>query len=105
MQTLKTVVPFTRQNAKKCRCWECPVQGDSQCIKQNSDKMGDVLTTTYFLPEIVPGLYCSSGVATCDDIDTSRNCICDTCLVFKNYDLKNNKPYGYYCRDGAAAKT
>ncbi len=102
MQTVKIIVPFTRQNAKKCRCCECPVQGDSLCVKQNSDRLGDVLVTKYFTSEIMPGLYCSSGIATCDDIDTNRDCICGTCTVFKNYGLKINKPYGYYCRDGAA---
>jgi hypothetical protein len=39
-QTTTVKVPFTRPNAKKCICWECPVQADSQCIKENSEKMG-----------------------------------------------------------------
>ncbi len=101
-QTAGVKVPFTRQNAKKCICPECPVQADSQCIKDNSEKMGDVMTTKSFEPQIVPGLYCSSGVASCKDIDASRSCICGGCEVYNDYRLGSGKPEDHFCRNGNA---
>lgn len=95
-------VPFTRENAKKCLCWKCPVQKDSQCIKNNEEKMGDVMTTRFFEPHIVPGLYCSSGTASCRDIDTNRPCICGGCEVYNSFRLSKNEPNGYYCKNGAS---
>lgn len=68
-QTVRVELPLSRENAKKCICWQCPVQDNSQCIKENSDKMGEVMTSKFFDPKIVPGLYCTSGAASCQDID------------------------------------
>lgn len=31
--------------------------------------MGEVMTSKFFGPKIVPGLYCTSGAARCQDID------------------------------------
>ncbi len=95
-------VPFTRQNAKKCLCWECPVQSDSKCIAQNSEKVGDVLTTSFFEPKLVPGLYCSSGVAACGDIEPGRSCICGACAVYGQYRLGNGQPIDHFCAGGSA---
>ena len=103
-QTPKTgvKVPFTRVNAKKCICWECPVQANSACIKANTEKMGEVMSTKFFEPEIEPGLYCSSGVASCKDIDTTQPCICGGCPVYSDYSLEEGNPVEYYCKDGAS---
>ncbi len=95
-------VPFTRKNAKNCICWECTVQIDSDCIKKNAEKMGEVMGTEFFEPEIVPGLYCSSGLAWCKDINTNRPCICYKCPVLLNYDLAKNQPIDHYCKNGKA---
>ncbi len=96
-------VPFTRPNAKKCICWQCPVQEHSACIKANAEKMGEVMSTKFFEPEIVPGLYCSSGVASCKDIKTDRSCICGGCPVYGNYDLGMGQPIDHYCANGRAS--
>lgn len=101
-QTTEVKVPFTRQNAKKCVCWECPVQTDSQCIKENSKKMGEVMSTKFFEPEIVPGLYCSSGVGSCKDLDLARSCICGSCEVYHNYRLGSGQPLDHFCKNGNA---
>lgn len=101
-QTTDVKVPFTRPNAKKCICWKCPVQADSECIEKNAEKMGEVMTTNFFEPDIIPGLYCSSGVAFCKDIDTSRPCICPECPVFIEYGLEKCHPTHHYCKDGRA---
>ena len=96
-------VPFTQDNVKNCLCPTCPVQQDSQCVKgkmgnlENAKQSGSSLK-----PSDIPAVYCSSGKATCQDIDTSRSCICPDCAVFSRYDLNNGKPVMYYCRDGKA---
>ncbi len=100
--TVKAKVPFTRPNAKKCICWQCPVQTDSACIKANADKMGEVMSSKYFEPEIVPGLYCSSGIASCKDIKTNEACICGGCEVYGSYRLGAGQPTDHYCAKGAA---
>jgi hypothetical protein len=53
-------------------------------------------------PGDVPGVYCGSGKAACDDLDTSQMCICGTCPVWAECDLEYGNPLGYFCRDGAA---
>ena len=98
-QTKDVKVPFTRENAKKCICWKCTVQADSDCIKKNAEKMGEVMSTNLFEPEIVPGLYCSSGVASCKDLDTKRPCICYECPVFVDYNLTEGQPIDHYCKN------
>ena len=95
-------IPFTRTNANTCICWDCPVQTSSQCVKDNSDKTGNVMTTKFFEPQIVPALYCSSGVASCKDIDTDQDCLCPSCAVFIENDLDKGQPADHYCRDGKA---
>jgi len=101
-QATEIKVKFTRQNAKKCVCWQCPVQTDSACIKANGDKMGDVMTTPFFTPDIVPGLYCSSGVAACKDIATDRSCICGACPIYQDFRLGGGQPLDHYCKNGRA---
>ncbi len=101
-QTGRIKVPFTRENAKKCICWECPVQADSQCIKQNSEKMGEVMATKFFQPEIVPGLYCSSGAASCKDIDPNRGCICGACDIYNGNRMGSKQPLDHFCKNGKA---
>ena len=97
----KAEAPFTRSNAKKCICWECPVQAESACIRANSDEMGDVMTAKAFTPEIVPGLYCSSGVASCRDLNPDKACICGGCQVYGDYELAAGQPTDHYCENGA----
>ncbi len=101
-QTIGVKVPFTKVEAKKCICWQCPVQTKSECIKRNAEKMGEVMTTRYFKPEIVPGLYCSSGVASCKDLDFTQTCICSGCAVFGDYKLAGGQPTHHFCQSGSA---
>ena len=99
---LEPKVPFTRLNAKNCICWLCPVQRDSACMGTNARKMGEVLTTKFFEPEVMPGLYCSTGFAACQDIDVSRSCICQGCEVKATFQLGMGQPPDHYCERGAA---
>lgn len=47
----------------------------------------------------IPGVYCASGAATCDDLTFERPCVCPACLVWQEHDLGGQK----YCRKGSAA--
>jgi hypothetical protein len=101
-QTIGVKVPFTMANAGKCICGRCPVQANSQCVKEKLGKISEVMTPEKFVPEAVPGLYCSSGMASCQDLDTSQNCICPGCPVFSEYSLDRGQPTDHYCKNGQA---
>jgi hypothetical protein len=101
MRQVTTInVPFTQDNVKKCRCPLCPVQHTSQCVKQKVDKIQSALKANPMDPQEIPAAYCAQGIASCKDIDTQQTCICDTCLVFSEYNLAGGQPAGYFCRDG-----
>jgi hypothetical protein len=53
-------------------------------------------------PEDIPGLYCSTGKATCRDLDGKQTCICPRCPVWDGYNLDEGVRMGYFCRDGQA---
>jgi len=85
----------------KCVCTKCPVQDGSQCVK---DKLA--MAPAAFMKQPlngtdIPGMYCSTGKATCTDINTAKTCICGTCPLWAEYSLVKGTPKGYYCRDGA----
>lgn len=101
-QTIGVKVQFTRKNAQKCLCGGCPVQSESQCVKDNSKKIGDIMSSPKFEPELLPRLYCSSGVASCKDIDLNQSCICGDCDVYDNYILGDGQPLDYFCKNGNA---
>lgn len=100
------VVPYSRDNINMCRCPQCPVQADSKCVK---DKLANSETEMKNLPEgevpdpeDVPGLYCSTGEATCKDLNPEKQCICNTCDVWKGYLLEKGTPSQYFCQNGRA---
>lgn len=99
-------VPYERKNINRCMCPQCPVQADSKCVKyklevskKEIEKMpvGEVPN-----PEDVPGSYCSIGKAICQDLSPDRQCICNTCDVWKEYVLEEGTPYQYFCQNGRA---
>lgn len=100
------VVPYSRENINRCRCPQCPVQADSKCVvdklessKRAMEKMpaGEVPN-----PEDVPGIYCSTGNARCQDLNPDRQCICNSCDVWKEYVLEKGTPSQYFCQNGRA---
>jgi hypothetical protein len=99
-------VPYNRANINKCRCSQCPVQADSQCVKQkikNSKKeMATMPSGEVPPPEEIPGIYCSTGKATCQDLDPSRQCMCGACEVWYEYNLKDADPDNHFCHNGRA---
>lgn len=100
------VVPYSQENINRCRCPQCPVQADSKCVK---DKFGNLKKELDVLPDDevpepnnVPGAYCSTGIATCKDLNPGMQCICNSCDVWKEYLLENGTPSQYFCQNGIA---
>lgn len=97
------------ENIQKCICTTCPVQAESKCAKEKAIKMQEIMQKmaeseeiTMPAPEDVPGMYCATGKATCNDIDPSKECQCANCLIWEENDLENGQPIGVFCRDGKA---
>lgn len=101
-ENIKVKVPFTRANAFKCLCRQCPVQSGSACVKSNVEKIGDIVSSRVFNLQVMPGLYCSSGVAPCKDIDTHLSCFCSGCPVYEGYNLGKGQPPNHFCENGLA---
>ncbi|WP_424355772.1 DUF2769 domain-containing protein [Methanobacterium sp. MBAC-LM] len=94
-------IDFNKENIRECLCPRCPVQAKSVCphdklIKLQSQKepMPD--------PEEVPGIYCSTGKATCEGLDPSQMCQCNKCEIWKEHNLGEGEPGSYYCAKGEA---
>jgi hypothetical protein len=97
-------IDFSMENIKKCLCSKCPVQIESQCVKDKQKIM--LLITQQDLDSPmrmdetrVPGVYCSTGKAICKDIDTKKDCKCDECSIWNKYKLENSIKARYFCRD------
>ncbi len=101
-QVVSTRVPFTSATVTKCMCPKCPVQGKSSCVSDKLATIKDALKKSPLEREDIPGVYCSTGTATCDDLNPKMSCICGSCANFSNYKLAQCTPVGYYCRDGNA---
>ena len=100
------VVPYVKENINRCRCSQCPVQDNSRCAQNEGQSVKQALKNAPAGevpdPEKVPGVYCSEGPATCQDLDFDRQCICSSCEVWKEYDLKNANPNNHFCQHGRA---
>lgn len=94
-------VRFTQHNAERCLCYACPVQKDSPCASAKHAAASGFLGGTGDAPPAseVPGVYCSSGLAVCDDLDFSGMCRCMSCDVYAENGLDQWK----YCQRGTAA--
>ena len=95
-------VPFIVENVTRCMCPGCPVQSASQCVSGKMLGIEDVLKSNPLKREDVPGDYCSTGTATCQDIDISQACSCFDCPVYSEYQLASGQPTCYFCKDGNA---
>jgi hypothetical protein len=101
-QQLTVKVPFTLENAGRCWCPDCPVQKQSDCVHDLKLTLTDTLEKSPPNRGKIPGVYCSTGTATCKDLDYAKDCQCPTCGVFDQHHLAKGKPVGRYCRDGAS---
>jgi hypothetical protein len=89
-------------NIKKCVCGKCPVQAGSQCSKNKMADSDEALGHDPLQAAAIPRAYCSSGKATCIDLDFSKMCMCGACPVYEDYSLATTTPMDYYCQDGKA---
>jgi hypothetical protein len=95
-------IDFCMENIKKCLCKDCKVQIDSLCVR---DKLKIMLLITQqdldspmrMDPEVVPGLYCSTGKALCTDIKFQKQCKCVECEIWDKFNLE---PQKYFCKSG-----
>jgi len=111
-------VPFTSDVVNKCMCDNCPVQAKSACSvpkKRNMTKMraatsemkmgsGMPLSMAQtpmekmdMKPDELAGPFCTTGVASCRDLDMNKACICPSCQIYKEYNLKDARPVEHYC--------
>ena len=99
-------VPYIASNLERCMCSQCPVQSESACaqekignFKNEAKNVGEGKAPS---PQNVPGIYCSAGEAICRDLNPNKDCSCNTCAVWKEYDLENANVIKYYCGSGKA---
>ncbi len=95
-----SMVEFSQDNAGKCLCPKCPREKMSTCVSEKLKKLPDLMKKGTLKPADLPGLYCSSGKATCADLDVKQPCICFNCPVFKAGKLAEGTPVGEYCAKG-----
>ncbi len=99
-------VPFLTETITKCFCPQCPVQGNSQCVIDKMEKSPEIMKTTgkgkVPKSQDFPGVYCSTGIAACKDLDTKQMCICGGCTVWKEYNLISGEQTYYFCKNGKA---
>lgn len=105
-------IEFTQENLEKCICSSCPTQTASICLKGRKLKAIEMrmmhnvkkVEETGMLPkpETFPGMYCATGITTCDDFDFNQMCQCNLCAVWDENKLDEGEPMGYFCRDGKA---
>lgn len=46
----------------------------------------------YFKADRVPGTYCSTGNAICNDLDPDKRCNCRECEIWKEYNIGEGFP-------------
>jgi hypothetical protein len=98
-------VEFTKENAMKCLCGQCPVQEESACVADKSAAMDAAMKAgdaSMPMPSAADfaRLYCANGKASCDDLDFTQTCICMECPVYGDNGLRGWK----YCERGSAAE-
>ncbi len=98
-------IEFNMENVSKCECPSCPVQAQSACARDQMAKLQETAQAVSAgasdpppSPGEVPAVYCSSGTASCDDLDFNKACSCPTCDVWR----ENRLTARYYCEEGNA---
>ncbi len=100
-QVVGAEVFLTGENVGSCMCPKCPVQSDSKCVKEKLGGIQKALKKYPIKREDIPGVYCSTGTATCRDLGSTKSCMCKGCPVFSKYNLATATPVGHYCRGGS----
>lgn len=107
-------IEFNMENIGKCKCPGCPVQAQSSCAMDKLETLQKTMASDppetaaaveqeiISHPENVPGLYCATGKATCEDLNFEEMCQCPKCDIFKENNLESGEPGGYFCAEGKA---
>lgn len=118
-------VPLNNDVIMKCMCGMCPVQAQSACSVPKLKMMMDMKASMGMKgpemsagsmsampnqmgemkmpkPEELPGPFCSISKAACNDLDRNKACICNTCQVYKDFNLASGKPIEHFCFNGKA---
>jgi len=95
-------VPFVVENASRCLCPQCDVQAKSKSVAEKKAVLQTALTRKPLVDKDIPGCYCATGKATCDGLNTARECSCFDCSVYAEYTLKKGSPECYFCVSGKA---
>ncbi len=80
----------------------CLVHAESECTQTKIKMLQESMTGMNPEPSDVPRVYCATGTATCGDLDPSKLCNCSNCEIFKENNLGEGKPGGYFCQNGKA---
>jgi hypothetical protein len=98
-------IDFSVKNIKRCLCPSCPVQAESECAEGVRRIMLEIAYSSesamLFERNRVPGMYCSTGKALCQDLNYNKICKCKECPVWLEYKLDQEEVMKYYCRDGS----
>ena len=97
----ETQIEFTRENITRCLCPQCPVQAESECAQTKMKMLQESMRGMSPEPSDVPGMYCTTGTAACNDLDPAKMCNCPNCEVFKENKLAQKEPGAYFCQKGA----
>ncbi|MGI5861879.1 MAG: DUF2769 domain-containing protein [Myxococcales bacterium] len=93
------MVDYAMKNIERCQCGKCPVYQSSDCAKA---KNATIDWNSGELPpaKVIEGIYCAAAVgkSRCNDLDRSKSCLCPTCPVWEDYDLRGT----YFCANGPA---
>lgn len=93
-------VELDAKNLNRCLCPSCPVQAESECVRERMQGSVQPRPSEGEMPdpEMMIRLYCSIGESSCQDLDGAQPCLCPTCPVWDDYDLNAQ----YYCLRGNA---
>jgi hypothetical protein len=101
-EEMKPKVAFNIENLQKCICDECRVQAESECTQTKMKMLYESMKGMDPKLSDIPGMYCANGIATCKDLGPDKMCNCSNCDVFKENNLANGEPGGYFCQNGKA---
>ena len=79
-----------------------PCQAESECAQAKMKMLQESMTGMSPKPSDVPGMYCTTGTATCGDLDPNKTCNCPNCDVFKENNLGDGEPGEYFRQKGMA---
>ncbi len=94
-------VEYNRDSFNECLCGGCPVNRFSECSINHEHQVDvEAIEREGAMPEpqLIAGIYCSTGKSECHDMKGEKSCLCPACPVDVEFNLNSN----YYCINGRA---